>query len=139
MPELHRLATTIETWRAILAFLHIALSNARTGGLNRLVKQVRRVACGFRDTENSRRRIRLHRTRTQRASARFTTAQLPAWLRRAGEPGGQSRGAENGLGCGQEVVRRLVAPEVLRLNEIPLLEDADEHRAHPVAVGGAGL
>jgi len=79
IPELHRLATTIETWwPAILAFLHTGLTNARTEGFNRLVKQVKRVACGFRNTENSRRRIRFHCTRAQRASTRFTTAQLPA-------------------------------------------------------------
>jgi transposase len=78
IPELHRLATTIETWwPAILAFLHTGLSNARTEGFNRLVKQVKRVACGFRNTENSRRRIRFHCTRAQRASIGFTTAQLP--------------------------------------------------------------
>ena len=78
IPELHRLATTIETWwPAILAFLHTGLTNARTEGYNRLVKQVKRVACGFRNPENSRRRIRFHCTRAQRASTRFTTAQLP--------------------------------------------------------------
>lgn len=78
IPELHRLAATIETWwPAILAFLHTGLTNARTEGYNRLVKQVKRVACGFRNTENSRRRIRFHCTRAQRASIGFTTAQLP--------------------------------------------------------------
>ena len=64
IPELHRLATTIDIWwPAILAFLHTGLTNARTEGYNRLVKQVKRVACGFRNTENSRRRIRFHCTR----------------------------------------------------------------------------
>ena len=77
-PELTRLAATIETWwPAILAFLHTGLTNARTEGFNRLVKQVKRVACGFRNTENSRRRIRFHCTRAQRASIGFTTAHLP--------------------------------------------------------------
>ncbi|MDQ1305996.1 MAG: family transposase, partial [Actinomycetota bacterium] len=33
--------------------------------------------CGFRNTENSRRRIRFHCTRAQRASTRFTTEHLP--------------------------------------------------------------
>ena len=67
--EVTRLATTIETWwPAILAFLHTGLTNARTEGYNRLVKQVKRVACGFRNTENSRRRIRFHCTRAQRAN-----------------------------------------------------------------------
>ncbi|WP_244881181.1 ISL3 family transposase [Tsukamurella pseudospumae] len=69
LPELTRLATTIEAWwPAILAFIDTGITNARTEGLNRLVKQVKRVACGFRNTENSRRRIRFHCTRTQRAS-----------------------------------------------------------------------
>jgi transposase len=78
IPELHRLATTIETWRpAILAFLHAGLTNARTEGSDRLVKRVKRVACSFRNTENSRRRRRFHCTRAQRASTRFTAAQLP--------------------------------------------------------------
>lgn len=69
IPEITRLASTIETWwPAILAFLHTGLTNARTEGYNRLVKQVKRVACGFRNTENSRRRIRFHCTRAQRAN-----------------------------------------------------------------------
>ncbi len=33
--------------------LRTGLTNARTEGYNRLVKQVKRVACGFRNTENS--------------------------------------------------------------------------------------
>jgi hypothetical protein len=41
------MATTIETWwPAILAFLQTGLTNAGTEGYNRLVKQVKRVACG---------------------------------------------------------------------------------------------
>ncbi|WP_345314105.1 transposase, partial [Gordonia alkaliphila] len=43
------------------------ITNARTEGYNRLVKQVKRAACGFRNLENSRRRIRFHCTRKQRA------------------------------------------------------------------------
>lgn len=69
IPEATEFATTIETWwPAILTLLHTGLTNARTGGYNRLVKQVKRAACGFRNTENSRRRIRFHRTRAQRAN-----------------------------------------------------------------------
>ena len=72
------LAELLKTWwPAILAFLHTGLTTARTEGFNRLVKQVKRVACGFRNTENSRRRIRFHCSRAQRASIGFTTAQLP--------------------------------------------------------------
>lgn len=53
LPELTRLAATIETWwPAILAFIDTGITNARTEGYNRLVKQVKRVACGFRNTKN---------------------------------------------------------------------------------------
>ncbi|WP_308297602.1 ISL3 family transposase [Tsukamurella paurometabola] len=69
LPELTRFASTVEAWwPAILAFIDTGITNARTEGYNRLVKQVKRVACGFRNTENSRRRIRFHCTRAQRAS-----------------------------------------------------------------------
>jgi len=37
-------------------------------GYNRLVKQVKRVSCGFRNREHSARRIRFHCTRKQRAA-----------------------------------------------------------------------
>lgn len=67
--ELHTLATTVETWwPAIEAFIHSGVTNARTEGINRLVKQVKRSACGFRNPANSRRRIRFHCTRTTRAA-----------------------------------------------------------------------
>jgi transposase len=67
--ELHTLATTIETWwPAIEAFLATGITNARTEGVNRLVKQVKRCACGFRNPENQRRRVRLHATRNYRAA-----------------------------------------------------------------------
>ena len=44
------------------------ITNARTEGYNRLVKQVKRVGCGFRNPDNSARRIRFHCTRKQRAA-----------------------------------------------------------------------
>ena len=44
------------------------LSNAATEGYNRLLKQVKRVGCGFRNREHSARRIRFHCTRKQRAA-----------------------------------------------------------------------
>lgn len=69
------LAETIETWwPAIEVFLTTGLTNARTEGTNRLIKQVKRAACGFRNRENYRRRVRLHCTRrTRRLSARNPT------------------------------------------------------------------
>jgi transposase len=73
--ELTTLAETIETWwPAIEVFLTTGLTNARTEGTNRLIKQVKRAACGFRNRENYRRRVRLHCTRqTRRLSARNPT------------------------------------------------------------------
>ncbi len=75
IPELTTLAETIETWwPAIEVFLSTGLTNARTEGTNRLIKQVKRAACGFRNRENYRRRVRLHCTRhTRRLSARNPT------------------------------------------------------------------
>ena len=75
IPELTTLAETIETWwPAIEVFLTTGLTNARTEGTNRLIKQVKRAACGFRNRENYRRQVRLHCTRrTRRLSARNPT------------------------------------------------------------------
>ena len=72
MPETTRLATTIETWwPAILVALTEHLTNARTEGFNRIIKQVKRVACGFVNMDNYRRRIMAHIavTRPRRQSA----------------------------------------------------------------------
>jgi transposase len=75
IPELTTLGETIETWwPAIEVFLTTGLTNARTEGTNRLIKQVKRAACGFRNRDNYRRRVRLHCTRqTRRLSARNPT------------------------------------------------------------------
>ncbi|WP_367278808.1 transposase [Pseudonocardia sp.] len=75
IPELTTLAETIDTWwPAIEVFLTTGLTNARTEGTNRLIKQVKRAACGFRNRDNYRRRVRLHCTRqTRRLSARNPT------------------------------------------------------------------
>lgn len=76
--ELTTLATTVETWwPAIEAFLATGITNARTEGINRLIKQVKRSACGFRNPANGHRRIRFHCTRTARA-ATAATRSLPA-------------------------------------------------------------
>jgi transposase len=67
IPELTTLAETIETWwPAVLVFLTTGLTNARTEGTNRLIKHVKRAACGFRNRDNYRRRVRLHCTRRSR-------------------------------------------------------------------------
>jgi transposase len=75
--ELHTLATTVDTWwPAIEAFICTGITNAKTEGLNRLVKQVKRSACGFRNITNQHRRVRFHCTRTHRA-ATAATRSLP--------------------------------------------------------------
>jgi transposase len=69
--ELTTLAQTIQTWwPAVLVFLETQLTNARTEGTNRLVKQVKRAACGFRNRDNYRHRVRLHCTRSTRPPQR---------------------------------------------------------------------
>jgi transposase len=61
VPELTRLAETIETWwPAVLAFLQLRITNARTEGLNRTIKTIKRVGCGYRNQHNYERRIMLH-------------------------------------------------------------------------------
>jgi transposase len=72
MPETTRLATTVETWwPAILVALTADVTNARTEGINRIIKQTKRVACGFRNMDNYQRRIMSHiaLTRTRPAAA----------------------------------------------------------------------
>ncbi|MBP2451835.1 ISL3 family transposase [Mycolicibacterium lutetiense] len=71
IPELLALAKTVDVWwPEINAFVTTGITNARTEGYNRLVKTVKRTACGFRNRENSVRRIRFHCTRKQRAATR---------------------------------------------------------------------
>jgi transposase len=71
IPELLTPATTVDTWwPEINAFIGTGITNARTEGYNRLVKQVKRGGCGFRNRENSARRIRFHCTRKQRAATK---------------------------------------------------------------------
>jgi transposase len=61
MPETTRLAETISTWwPAIEAFLKLRITNARTEGSNRVIKQLKRVGCGYRNQANYERRIVLH-------------------------------------------------------------------------------
>ena len=72
LPEATRLARTIQTWwPAILVALTHDVSNARTEGFNRIIKQVKRVGCGYRNMINYQRRILSHIavTRPQRSAA----------------------------------------------------------------------
>ena len=72
LPDATRLAETIQTWRpAILVALTENVSNARTEGFNRVIKQTKRVGCGYRNMINYQRRILTHIavTRPQRSAA----------------------------------------------------------------------
>ncbi len=65
VPEVTTLARTIEAWwPQILAFLDTGITNARTEATNRMVKDAARIAFGFRNLDNQRRRVRLHCKRT---------------------------------------------------------------------------
>jgi transposase len=67
LPELHRLATTIEQWwPAIEAFLHTKITNAASEGVNRVVKLTARNAYGFSNPANQRLRVRAATTRRAR-------------------------------------------------------------------------
>jgi transposase len=77
--ELHTLATTVETWwPEIEAFLDTGITNDKTEGLNRLVKQVKRSGCGFRNVTNQHRRVRFHCTRKHRATTAAAAAAAAA-------------------------------------------------------------
>ncbi len=72
MPETTRLAKTIQSWwPAILTALTEDITNARTEGFNRIIKQTKRVGCGYRNMINYQRRILSHIavTRPQRLAA----------------------------------------------------------------------
>ena len=74
----HRLATTIEAWWPhILVFLRLGVTNARTEGFNRVIKNVKRVACGFRNLDNYQRRIMTHIAVTRAAWTTRMTRPTP--------------------------------------------------------------
>ena len=67
LPELERLAGTIEAWwPEVLGFLQTGITNAGTEATNRTVKTAARTAYGFRNLDNQRRRVRFACTRGHR-------------------------------------------------------------------------
>ncbi|PZS24622.1 MAG: hypothetical protein DLM58_24350 [Pseudonocardiales bacterium] len=62
IPELHRLARTIDAWRGeLLAYFDTGgVSNGPTEAMNSLIKKVKRVGHGFRNFDNYRLRLLLH-------------------------------------------------------------------------------
>jgi len=78
IPEVHRLAETVETWwPAIEAGLTTGYSNARSEGYNRLGKHEGRNAFGFRNTRNQERRIRWACTRQHRRETAIICHAMP--------------------------------------------------------------
>jgi transposase len=76
--ELVTLAETVQAWwPQILGFLELNLTNAGTEGTNHLIKDAARVAFGFRNLENQRRRVRFHCTRHHRTASASTRALPP--------------------------------------------------------------
>jgi len=76
VPEVTRLARTIEAWwPQILAFIDTGITNARTEATNRMIEDAARIAFGFRNLENQRRRVTvaLQADDHQSAHARVTS------------------------------------------------------------------
>lgn len=76
MDETSRLATTLETWwPAILIALTADITNARTEGFNRIIKQAKRVGCGFTNMTNCERRHKgPHRPHQRAENSSMNTA-----------------------------------------------------------------
>lgn len=78
MPETTRLAETVDAWwPETLAFLETGITNAGTEGTNHRVKDAARVAFGFRNLDNQRRRVRFHCTRQSRRTTGAEAAVPP--------------------------------------------------------------
>ena len=74
--QLRRLAWTVNAWQpSIIQGILTGISNGRTEGYNRIVKHVGRIAFGFRNTTNQKRRIRFACTRASRRAP--TRTQRP--------------------------------------------------------------
>ncbi len=67
IPEIATFAETISRWRhEIATAVHTGVSHATSEGINRVAKLVARIAYGFRNPINQRRRVRYAATRTSR-------------------------------------------------------------------------
>lgn len=68
IPEIVTLAETIEIWwLEVEAFLNLNITNARTEGSNRAIKQIKRLGCGFSNQTNYQRRILAYATAQEAA------------------------------------------------------------------------
>ncbi|WP_385625414.1 ISL3 family transposase (plasmid) [Streptomyces sp. P8-A8] len=75
IPEARQLAVTVDRWwPEIEAFIDTGHSNAKSEGINRVIKLVARNAFGFRNADNQ--RLRTQCVTTRRARGHLRTAQL---------------------------------------------------------------
>jgi len=75
IPEVRQLAATVDRWwPEIEAFIDTGHHNAKSEGINRVIKLVARNAFGFRNADNQ--RLRTHCVTTRRARGHLRTAQL---------------------------------------------------------------
>ncbi|SNW17353.1 ISMsm4, transposase [Mycolicibacterium thermoresistibile] len=78
VPEISKLARTISAWQEpMILAIQTGLSNARSEGYNRIIKHVGRIAFGFRNPENQRRRVRWACTRQSRRTPPSTKQVRP--------------------------------------------------------------
>jgi transposase len=89
VPELVTLATTISRWEGeIVTAVLTGVTNATSESLNRIAKLEARMAYGFRNPENQRRRVRIACTRgTRRRSPTATKKPKQSVIRRKQVPG----------------------------------------------------
>jgi transposase len=88
IPELVTLAKTIDRWRdPIITAIELGVSNAKSEGLNRVIKLEGRKAYGFRNPVNQRRRLRYATTRATRRPPTATTRRSPKVITRTHDPG----------------------------------------------------
>jgi transposase len=81
VPEITRLATTTGTWQdEVLAFFDTRASNGPTESANVKIRNVRRVARGFRNASNYQARIMLHAGQPRSLP---TTARIRSYTRTA--------------------------------------------------------
>ena len=88
IPELVTHAKTIDRWRdPIITAILLGVSNAKSEGLNRVIKLEGRKAYGFRNPVNHRRRLRYATTRAHRRPPTATTPKPPKVTIRLHDPG----------------------------------------------------
>jgi transposase len=85
--EIATLARTVKTWRKeIICGVVSGVSNAKSEGINRIIKDEQGKACGFRNRGNQERRNRIASTRSARRSQNATNKRSPNVTAREHDP-----------------------------------------------------